>query len=269
MDAHKAEYSVLELALPGRAPVKFGVLLLDPATDALYLRLREDLNELAGPEDAEVLQALSEDVAARARELGGRRVLETLEDSLSNALRIGERRATAVREFRFALDRLYETEVLGRVRERGKVVPFITHLPVYSLRAAAGKFGEDMEVEAEDWVAAPEGLRLSPDMFTVHVTGHSMEPDIPDGSLVVFRYSPAGSRQGRRVLVWRSAASGAGGEFTVKVYESEKRVSEGGWEHTRIRLKPLNPDYEVLELDDTTEYRILGEFVCVLAYEDL
>jgi len=31
--------------------------------------------------------------------------------------------------------------------ERTEVIPFITHVPLYSLRAAATKFGEDMEVE--------------------------------------------------------------------------------------------------------------------------
>lgn len=268
-DARKAEYSLIQLALPGQPAVNFGVLLYDAATDGLYLRFRDDVGALAGPEDAEVLSLLSEHLAARVRETGGRQVLESLEDGLSNVLRIGERRPAAVRDFRFALQRLYEDQVLGVVREPAQVLPFVTHLPVYSLRAAAGRFGEDMDTEAEDWVAAPSGLHLTPDMFVVHVAGRSMEPEIPDGSRVVFRYNPAGSRQGKRVLVWRRGASEGGGEFTVKVYESEKRTTEDGWQHTRIRLKPLNPEFEVLELDDGTEYKILGEFVCVLADEEL
>lgn len=268
-ETRPAEYSVIQLVLPGRRPVNFGVLFYDPATGELHYRFRDDLEDLADPEDAEVLSLLSEDLSVRLREMGGRQVLEWLEDSLSNVLRIADRRPVAVRDFRFALERLYRDQVLGLAREPAKVLPFVTHLPVYSLRAAAGKFGEDMDAEAEDWVAAPAGLRPAPDMFVVHVAGHSMEPEIPDGSLAVFRYQPAGSRQGKRVLVWRRGASQTGGEFTVKVYESAKRITEEGWEHTRIRLKPLNPEFEVLELDDTTEYRILGEFVCVLAYEDV
>jgi SOS-response transcriptional repressor LexA len=268
-ETRRAEYSVIQLVLPERRPVNFGVLLYDPATGELHYRFRDDLEDLAGPEDAEVLSLLSEDLSVRLREMGGRQVLEWLEDSLSNVLRIADRRPVAVRDFRFALERLYRDQVLGLAREPAEVLPFVTHLPVYSLRAAAGKFGEDMDAEAEDWVAAPAGLRPAPDMFVVHVAGHSMEPEIPDCSLAGFRYQPAGSRQGKRVLVWRRAASQAGGEFTVKVYESAKRTTEEGWEHTRIRLKPLNPEFEVLELDDTTEYRILGELVCVLAYEDV
>lgn len=268
-DARTAEYSVLQLALPGRPAVGFGVLLYDPATDNLYLKFRDDIKELASPEDAEVLEPIKQDLAARAREMGGRRVLEWLEDSLSNVLRITDRKVAAVRDFSYTLQRLYEDHVLGVERERAPVIPFVTHVPLYSLRAAAGGFGRDMESEATDWVAAPPGLRVTRDMFAVHVTGHSMEPEIPDGSLVIFRYNPAGSRQGKRVLVWRRGVSETGGEFTVKVYESEKRVTEEGWRHTRIRLKPLNPDYPVLELEEDGEYQVLGDFVWVVEQPEI
>jgi SOS-response transcriptional repressor LexA len=264
-DARAAEYSVLQLALPGRPAIALGILLYDPAADRLYCRLRENVHELADPEDAEVLELLEEDLAARAREMGGRQALESLEDSLSNVLRMTDRKRANVRDFSFTLQRLFEDHVLGLEREPAKILPFVTHLPVYSLRAAAGAFGRDMEAEATDWVAAPPGLRLTRDMFAAHVTGHSMEPEIPDGSLVVFRYNPAGSRQGKRVLVWRRGASETGGEFTVKVYESEKRLTKDGWQHSRIRLKPLNPEYPTLDLDEGAEYKILGDFVCVLA----
>jgi SOS-response transcriptional repressor LexA len=263
-EAQTAEYSVLQLALPGRPAIGFGILLYDPATDSLYHRFRDDIHELADPEDAEVLDLLEEDLTARLRELGGRQVLEWLEDSLSNALRMTDRKRATVRDFSFTLQRLYEDHVLAVEREPARILPFVTHLPLYSLRAAAGSFGQDMETEATDWVAAPDGLRLTRDMFVAHVNGHSMEPEIPDGSLVIFRYHPAGSRQGKRVLVWRRGASEDGGEFTVKVYTSEKRFTRDGWQHSRIRLKPLNPAYPVLELDEDTEYKVLGDFVCVI-----
>jgi SOS-response transcriptional repressor LexA len=112
-------------------------------------------------------------------------------------------------------------------------------------------------------------VRPAPEVFAVHVTGRSMEPEILDGSIAIFRSSPAGSRNGKRVLVWRRGASGDGGEFTVKVYESEKTRREEGWEHSRIRLKPLNPEFPVLELDDDTEYRVLGELVTALGADEV
>ena len=214
----RAEYSILELCLPGRPAEKFGVLLLDPATDSVYQKLREESG--AEPEDAEVLAALSNDIEAKAREMGAAQLLALFEDSLSNTVRVSDRRATIVRSFPAALNRLYDQHVLGATRETGQVIPFTTHAPLYSLRAAAGRFGEDMEVEAEDWVRLPPGVHPSRDLYATHVTGHSMEPEIPDGSIALFRYQPVGSRQGKRVLVWRRAASAAGGEFTIKYFHS-------------------------------------------------
>lgn len=261
----KAQYLLVELALPARPPANLGVLLFDPSTDRLECKLRPDLEALADPEDAEVVCELAEDLAAKIRHMGGRRFLEYLEDSLSNVLRISERRSVEMRNFDWTLQRLYDEQVRGVVREPAKIIPFVTHLPRYSLRAAASRFGEDMEVEPEDWVEAPANLRLTRDMYVVHVTGRSMEPAIPDGSLAVFRYQPAGSRQGKFVLVWRRGASQSGGEFTIKVYHSRKEVSEDGWRHTDIQLKPVNPEFEPLDVDQAAEYRVLGEFVQVLA----
>lgn len=154
---------------------------------------------------------------------------------------------------------------------RSEAVPFVSHIPVYTLEAAAGKFGRDMDVSEEGWVEA-DGIRrkLSEDMFAAHVTGHSMEPRIPDNSLCLFRAHPAGSRQGKIVLAWHRGAIDpeSGGEYTVKKYASEKTVREdGAWSHQKITLRPLNPDYEplVLEADSEEDVRIIAEFLEVLA----
>lgn len=271
--ARRGEYSVLEVALPGRHAAAAGVLLLDPSTDSLYLKLREDWEAIADPEDAEVLSLLAEDFTNRSRELGGEQLLRSLEDTLSNTLRITLRQTIAVGDFSRALNRLFERHIEGRARAPVPVIPFRTHLPLYSLRPAAGRFGQDMEVEAEDWVPAPEGLRLTDRMFVARVTGRSMEPLIPDGSLCVFRHDVTGTRQGKLVLVQRIGASETGGEFTIKRYTSRKAVTEEGWRHERIRLEPLNPEFEAWDLDPTEleggPYWICGEFLRVLPYEEL
>jgi phage repressor protein C with HTH and peptisase S24 domain len=62
--------------------------------------------------------------------------------------------------------------------ERAK--PFVTHLPVYSLAAAAGRFGHGQAVSEEGWVQV-NGRRLDENMFVARVVGRSMEPMIPDG----------------------------------------------------------------------------------------
>src|SRR5690242_8662268 len=149
LSLRRAEYSILEICLPAQKPAPFGVLLIDPESDHVYQRFREDV--APDPDDSEVLAALPEDLAAKAREMGGEKLLAWFEDSLSNTLRISDRHSTVVRNFENALDRLYDEHVSGAVRERAPVVPFVTHVPLYSLRAAAGRFGQDMEVEPEDW----------------------------------------------------------------------------------------------------------------------
>ena len=185
-------YVLLDAALPEREPQTIGVFLIDPSQDRAWVRMRANYDDLAAPEDAEVLAALEEDIRARAAESGAEALLRSLEDSLSNVLRVSEREAVAVDAFSRVLDRLYDDHV-----EKLEVAPFRTHLPLYSLRAAAGHLGEEMSSEAEDWVRAPEGMRLAPDLFVAHVVGRSMEPRIPDGSLNLFRWHPAGSRQNK------------------------------------------------------------------------
>jgi SOS-response transcriptional repressor LexA len=109
----------------------------------------------------------------------------------------------------------------GRVKREA----FKTLLPLYSLRAAAGYFGNGEAVEPEAWIEA-EGLGpLDEQMFVARAVGRSMEPAIHDGDLLVFRANPVGTRQGKTVLAqYRGPADPeTGGSFTVKRYSSEKR----------------------------------------------
>ena len=91
-----------------------------------------------------------------------------------------------------------------------------------------------------------------------------MEPKIPDGSLCVFRRDVVGSRNGRLVLV-RNSELADDNQYTVKRYRSEKRVTEEGFQQTRIRLESLNPDYPSWDLDEEEgKYQVIAEFVRVL-----
>lgn len=255
-----ATFMLIELAIPGTQPVTAGVLLHDSSRDRLFLRLRRDWEEIA-PEEAEVLEILEADLAAKAAEMGAASLLEYLEGALSNVLRLSERRTAIVGDFQRTLDRLYRENVHSSVRE------LVTHLPRYSLAVAAGKFLDNEEVTGEGWDEVPADLKLTPGMFTARIVGRSMEPVIPDGSVCVFRAGVTGSRQGRLVLV-ESLGRGTNDRYTVKRYRSEKTSREGGdaWAHTRIRLEPLNPDFEAWDLDPREEQnlRIIAEFVRVL-----
>jgi SOS-response transcriptional repressor LexA len=250
------KYSVLTAELPGHGLLNIGVLLQDPETDRLYLRVRRDLDSLVDGQDYDVFSGLRNDLASQASEMGAEKLLEHLEDALSDSIRITNREPALVDEFERTLDRLYRRHIQSNVLE------FRTHLPLYSLRAAAGRFLDNEEIVEEGWVEAPENLKsLYPDMFVARVVGHSMEPAIPDGSLCIFRAGVTGSRGNRLVLAEDRHASA----YAVKRYQSDKLVAEEGWRHGRIRLESLNPDYPSWDLDpDEDKYRILAEFVRVL-----
>jgi len=260
VEIRRAECVYVQIALPGEPVRNAGVLLLDPETDRLYLRFRRDWAHIAPEEDAEVLEALGADLEAKAAEMGGGRLLEWLESDASNTLRVTPREGMPVGSFEARLDRLYTRHVAPTV------LPFETHLPRYSFRAAAGRFGEEMEVEPEEWEEAPAGLRLTADLFVGHVVGHSMEPRIPSGSLCVFRANVTGSRNNRLLLVENYGLPEHGGRYTIKRYRSTKVQDEQGWRHQKIVLEPLNPDYEAWELDEGA-FRVIAEFVRVLRVE--
>ena len=254
-----AGWWLVEAHLPGRGGEPIGVLLHEPETDTLYLRLRRDWDEIADEEDAEVLRALADDLDRKAREMGASALLRQLEDTLSNAIRLSDRREVLAANPERALARLYRENVPSTV------LPFRTHLPRYTLRVAAGKFLDNDEVGEEGWEEVPSDVRLSPDLFVAEIVGHSMEPLIPDGSLAIFRAGVTGSRQGRLVLVEDPGAGGTN-RYTVKRYRSEKVAgADGEWRHTRIHLESLNPEYPSWDLDPAEEkYRIVAEFERVL-----
>ncbi len=150
---------------------------------------------------------------------------------------------------------------------------YVTCVPLIPLKAAAGAFSDPQQIDDDEfaWVAVETGRRLRRGMFVAQVVGKSMEPAIPDGAHCLFTAPVGGSRQGKTVLVqMRDAADPESGErYTVKRYESEKAGDEGSWRHTKIALKPLNPDFEPIVLTSTDEgaLRVVAEVVEVLCGE--
>ena len=149
-------------------------------------------------------------------------------------------------------------------------VKFIDFLPVYSIKAACGYFGEGEEVSELGWIRAEGVGRLNRNMYVVQASGHSMEPRIQDGDFCVFNRNVAGSRQGKIVLVQHTNYYDPdySGAYSIKEYTSEKSYDEfGNWQHEKIELKPLNRDYTpiILTPEDADEFRVIGEFVGVLS----
>jgi hypothetical protein len=52
-----------------------------------------------------------------------------------------------------------------------------------------------------------------------------------------------------------------GGRFTVKIYHSAQTVSQDAWQHDRIELLPLSPDYELIPVapHEGPEMVVVGE----------
>jgi phage repressor protein C with HTH and peptisase S24 domain len=249
-------YVLLDACLPGRDPQPAGVLLIDPATGRGYVRLRSHFDDLT--DDTEVLDALAEDLEAKLHEVGAEALLASLEDSLSNVLRVSERRTVEVDSFLRVLDNLFDRYV-----EAVQVEPYRTHLPVYTLRAAAGFLSEEGAPEPEGWAPAPAWRRPSERLFVAHVDGQSMEPLIPDGSLNLFSLDLQGSRQGKVVLIERFGTAAGTGRYSVKRYTSRKAVSEEGWEHGAITFVPQNHDFEPWS-PEPGEFRIIAEWLGVV-----
>jgi uncharacterized protein len=142
---------------------------------------------------------------------------------------------------------------------------FVEFLPLYSLKAACGNFGEGQYAEETGWVKVESPGRLNRNMFVVQARGRSMEPRIPDGSLCVFRANVVGSRQNKIVLVQHRGLYDPdhNGSYTIKTYTSEKSYDRetGQWQHERIVLKPLNPDYSPIVIEEEGDFTVVGEFI--------
>jgi len=177
---------------------------------------------------------------------------------------VGERTAAAPR------GGVTETRPKLRVVHPHPEDRYVTCVPLVPLKAAAGAFSDPQHVEDDnwEWVAVDPKRRLRPGMFVAQVVGKSMEPAISDGSYCLFRALVIGTRQGKIVLVQlRHAIDPDNGErYTVKRYQSEKVTDGDSWRHARIILKPINPDFQPIELTgaEEGELQVVAELVEVL-----
>lgn len=147
---------------------------------------------------------------------------------------------------------------------------YVKCVPLVPLKAAAGAFSDPQLVadNSFEWVELDSERRLRPGMFVAQVVGRSMEPGIENGAYCLFAAPVTGSREGRTVLVQlRDAADPeTGHRYTVKRYESEKTRVGDSWRHTTITLRPTNPAYAPIVLEDVEEstFQVIAEVVDVL-----
>lgn len=157
------------------------------------------------------------------------------------------------------------------VPDPGSDARFATHLPYYSLEAACGQFGEQQaeidESSLAEWVAV-DRKKLGKDMFVVKAVGRSMEPEIKDGNLCVFKADPAGPFSGRIFLFKHRLKEDpeTGATYSIKRYVSHKGPDG---RNVKIELQPLNNEFEPIVFEGPDEnigdrLIIVGEFIDVL-----
>lgn len=154
--------------------------------------------------------------------------------------------------------------------EHPELKPFVNAIPLFDLKAAAGEFSKNQNVEDFKWIKSPKDLRITDDYFACEIVGESMNKIIPNGSICGFKKYHAGTRNGKIVLAqsMNIQDSDFGSGYTVKEYLSVRKEGIDNWSHESIALRPLsdNPNYEDIKLseDELQDFKVIGIFDRVL-----
>jgi hypothetical protein len=105
---------LLTFVPPGATPRPIGVLLFDPDKGSIHWKFRSDWSLFAEPDDVEILACLTEDFTQKMQELGPEAFLTLLEDTLSNAIQITDRKPISIENVDVAVDMLFDSLVAGR-----------------------------------------------------------------------------------------------------------------------------------------------------------
>ena len=142
-------------------------------------------------------------------------------------------------------------------------------LPLYSLRAACGKFLHNEMPEIVGWIDVKEidpSIPVGEDCFVVKAVGDSMLPAIHDGEYCVFRHKNSGFHNTDTMLFEiPNEDPDTGGGFTIKEYQRTKVLDEetGRERIGSITLMPRNKDYEpyIFSEDDCSGIQPVGTLV--------
>jgi len=168
----------------------------------------------------------------------------------------------------FTVEEVKQDNPLRIEYEVNDEVKYTDYLPLYTLKAACGAFGDYQVVDELGWIKVEGFGRLNRSMFIVQAVGHSMEPLIMDNDYCVFRASIVGSRNNKIVLVQHNEYydSENQGSYSIKKYNSDKVFDKdsGEWQHEKITLKPLNSSYKDIPLVADDSFMVIGEFLGVI-----
>jgi len=150
-----------------------------------------------------------------------------------------------------------------------EIRPFVDSIPLYSLKVAAGEFGSFQNPNELEWISIPEGYKASKDLFVCQVVGESMNKVIPNKSYCLFKKYQGGSRNGLICLVEHTDIQDEdfGSCYTIKEYHSKKIVTDEGWEHESITLRPISTDssyQDIVLRKEEGNFRVIGVFQSIL-----
>lgn len=143
-------------------------------------------------------------------------------------------------------------------------------IPFYNFYAAAGSFSEMQSDKDFELISVPEKYKSKEDYFACKIKGESMNKVIPNNSICIFKKYTGGSRNGKIVLIENQDIQDPdfNSSFTVKTYSSEKIVTDEGWQHSSIVLRPNSYDNKfkniIIDENNGSDMNVVGEFVTVL-----
>ncbi len=143
-------------------------------------------------------------------------------------------------------------------------------VPIFDIKIAAGDFSKEQWLQDCQYAELPDHFTAKPGFFIAQVVGESMNKRIPNGSWCLFREPSGGSRNGKVVIVQSRDIQDPdnGGQYTVKIYRSEKSQTEDSWSHLKICLEPDSMDFNLkpitIDPDTVNELRVVGEFVGII-----
>jgi DUF2075 family protein len=144
-------------------------------------------------------------------------------------------------------------------------------VPIFDVKVAAGDFSEEQWLQDCQYAELPDHFTAKTGFFIAQVVGESMNRRIPNGSWCLFREPSDGSRNGKVVIVQSRDIQDpeTGGQYTVKIYQSEKAVREDSWLHCSIQLRPDSMDHNfkpiTLNPDTLNGLHVVGEFVGIIS----
>lgn len=152
------------------------------------------------------------------------------------------------------------------------LIPFENAVPLYSLKVAAGEFFLNESLPELEFIEVPENVKITKDHFACKIIGNSMNKIVKDGEIALFKKYFGGSRNGLMVLAeyYDLQDIDFGSCYTFKEYYSQKEVTEEGWKHEKIILKPKSNDILYQDIiidaseDGTRNFNVIGIFERVI-----